>query len=100
MNTSTHGSFTGHYVYNVYVNDNVVYVGKGVGQRYMHPISGKSSCSLLNRDFFNGENIKVICTHNNLTKSEVSEIEKIRIADSAYVAQVEGRQFYNVQGVS
>ena len=34
--------------------DNVLrYVGKGTGDRFKHCNSGKSTCALLNRDYFN-----------------------------------------------
>jgi hypothetical protein len=48
-----------YYVYLVFVDDDLRYIGKGKGDRYKHAISGASSVAELNRDFFNGCHIEV-----------------------------------------
>lgn len=47
------------YVYLVFVDKGLKYVGKGCGTRYKHALSGSSSVPELNRDFFAGKNIEV-----------------------------------------
>ena len=91
------GQFTGNYVYSVFVDGEKKYIGRGVGLRYMHPLSGKSSCALLNRDFFKGRLIQVVCTHNNLSKRHAVSIEAEMIGYLVYLALHDGEEVYNKQ---
>jgi hypothetical protein len=65
-----------YYVYVVFVDAEVKYVGKGKGDRYKHPISGSSSCVELNRDFFNGRCIEVRFAGENLTEDKALNMER------------------------
>ncbi len=48
-----------YYVYKVYVEGTLRYVGKGKGMRYKHAVSGRSSSVQLNRDYLEGKGIQV-----------------------------------------
>lgn len=48
-----------YYVYFVYHKNEIVYIGKGNGNRYKHVTSGKSHVSGLNNLHFAGEDLKV-----------------------------------------
>lgn len=56
------------YVYECRVDGVLRYVGMGKGNRYKHCMSGKSSCSELNRDFHEGKEITVIKVKEKMTK--------------------------------
>ena len=60
-----------YYVYFVFVEGTLRYIGKGKKDRYKHPISGTSSCAELNRDHFAGKCIEVRLGARNLTDAEV-----------------------------
>ena len=72
-----------YYVYCAYgVNNEILYIGKGSGNRYQHCNSGISSNKALNRYYFaNGEGacIKVRKLHTNLTNSEAIRLETLEI---------------------
>ena len=72
-----------YYVYCAYgVNNEILYIGKGSGNRYQHCNNGISSNKALNRYYFaNGEGacIKVRKLHTNLTNSEASRLETLEI---------------------
>lgn len=59
-----------YYVYFVFVNGTLRYIGKGKKDRYKHPVSGASSCAELNRDHFAGKCVEVRLAARNLTESE------------------------------
>ena len=59
-----------HYIYYVYYNERVVYVGRGKGKRYLHPNSGKSSCRELNRLHFEGVEFAVKIIVDGLSYEE------------------------------
>ena len=64
------------YVYFVYVDGVVRYIGKGSGDRWKHAISGSSSVAELNRDHFSGKFIEVrICKDEWLTESRAFQVE-------------------------
>ena len=48
-----------YYVYICVVDNMLKYIGKGRNTRWEHCVSGRSSCALLNRDYFRGKHIKV-----------------------------------------
>lgn len=75
------------YVYVAYgVNSEVLYVGKGSGNRYKHCLSGASNCAAINRYFFqNGEDgsitvdiIKYFCTNKAALEYEVEKIVELK----------------------
>tara|TARA_R100000541_G_C1897352_1_gene84057 strand:+ start:80697 stop:80990 length:294 start_codon:yes stop_codon:yes gene_type:complete len=76
FNRNFWGSFEGNYVYAVKVDGVNRYIGRGVGARYKHPLSGKSSCVQLNRDLFEGKHIQVWAVEDNLSKEEAIKLEK------------------------
>lgn len=67
-----------YYVYACIVNGELVYVGKGKNNRYLHCTSGTSSCMELNRDLFKygAHNFKVLKVVDLLTEQEALEMEK------------------------
>lgn len=64
-----------YYVYEVTVDSEIRYVGKGSGDRYKHVVSGSSSVPMLNRDFFDGKNIEVFIVAEGLTEESANKIE-------------------------
>lgn len=64
-----------YYVYACYVDDELRYIGMGKGARYKHCISGKSSCSELNRDFHAGKVLRVEKIETKLTQREAANLE-------------------------
>ena len=51
--------------------DNVLrYVGKGTGDRFKHCNSGKSTCALLNRDYFNDCKFNIVIYKDGLTEKD------------------------------
>lgn len=70
------GSFEGNYVYAVKVDGVNRYIRRGVGARYKHPLSGKSSCVQLNRDLFEGKDIQVWVVEDSLSKEDAVKLEK------------------------
>ena len=74
---------TEYYVYGAYgIHGELLYIGKGSGNRYQHCNSGISSNKALNRYYFaNGEGmcIKVRKLHTNLTNGEASHLETLEI---------------------
>lgn len=64
-----------YYVYICYVDSEPKYIGMGKGKRYLHCVSGKSSCSELNRDFHAGKSLVVEKIEEELTQQEASALE-------------------------
>lgn len=65
-----------YYVYMVFVDGHLRYVGKGKKERYKHAISGTSSCPELNRDFFQEKCIEVRISASKLTEKEALSLEE------------------------
>ena len=82
-----------HYVYVAYgVEGGVLYVGKGIGDRYKHCNSGISSNYLLNRHHFNsnyngGMTVDIVKTFDNDTDALIYEKELIFKLDPLYNKQ-------------
>lgn len=74
------------YVYECRVDGVLRYVGMGKGNRYKHCMSGKSSCSELNRDFHEGKEITVIKVKEKMTKFDalMHEFELIMNNEGLY----------------
>jgi hypothetical protein len=66
----------GYYVYMCYINNRLVYVGKGTKQRYLHPNSGRSSVIEFNAMFFLGRTVDVKIYKDSLTAQEAKSLEK------------------------
>jgi len=65
-----------HYVYVVKFSDEIVYIGKGIGKRYLHVTSGTSHCKELNRLYFEGATVTVEIHKDNLSSEDALSIEK------------------------
>lgn len=82
-----------HYVYVAYgIDGDVLYVGKGIGDRYKHCDSGISSNYLLNRHHFNssyngGMIVDIVKTFDNDTDALIYEKELIFKLDPLYNKQ-------------
>lgn len=70
-----------YYVYVCKVDGEIKYVGMGSGLRYKHCTSGTSSCAELNRDYFEGKELKVEKLYKKLTKEEAERIEEEMISE-------------------
>lgn len=85
--------YSKHYVYVAYgINGDVLYVGKGVGDRYKHCDSGISSNYLLNKHHFNstyngGMTVDIVKTFDNDTDALIYEKELIFKLDPLYNKQ-------------
>lgn len=65
-----------YYVYVCKKDDQVVYVGKGIGGRLNHCINGKSSCSGLNQAVARGDNLSVEKIADGLTEEMAIYLEE------------------------
>jgi dihydroneopterin aldolase len=65
-----------HYVYVCKLKDRVIYVGKGVGDRIKHCLSGKSSSEELNKLYSDGEPLSVEKVAENLTEEMATHLEE------------------------
>ncbi len=63
------------YIYTVYVDGVLKYIGKGVGDRYLHPISGLSHVKELNKHFYTGCHIYTCIVEDELTEDDALNIE-------------------------
>jgi hypothetical protein len=70
-----------YYVYVCKVDGVPKYVGMGKGGRWKHCVSGKSSCSELNRDYHAGKELLVEKVKEGLLQEEAEFLE-VRIIDS------------------
>lgn len=68
-----------YYVYQAFVDGELKYIGKGKGKRYLHCLSGASSCPELNRDFHSGKKIEVIKYKEGIPESEAEGLEMLLI---------------------
>lgn len=63
-----------HYVYGVKHKGEIVYVGKGVGRRYLHTCNGRSHNKELNRIYFcEGEKVEVFIILSGITDSKQAQ---------------------------
>jgi hypothetical protein len=76
-----------YYVYAAFgVNDELLYIGKGSGNRYKHCLSGASNCRDINRYYFqNGEAgcirvkiLKKLLSNNEALHYEIAKIKKLK----------------------
>lgn len=80
-----------YYVYFVCVNDKIVYVGKGSGDRYKHAVSGSSSVPELNKHFFSGDKIEVYEVYSGLSEEDAFYYE----SEFVYVLKYHTSNLYN-----
>lgn len=73
-----------YYVYIVFVDGKVRYIGKGTKERWKHALGGASTVPYLNRDFFEGKKIEVKCFREFIQEKEALSIEKNLIGIFAY----------------
>lgn len=64
-----------YYVYVCHVDGVLRYIGMGKGSRFSHCVSGKSSCSQLNKDFHDGKELVVTKVAEKLTRADAQAIE-------------------------
>jgi len=64
-----------HYVYIVKLKGEVIYIGKGKHDRYLHPNSGTSHNREMNRLHFQGAVFDVEFAKENLTNEEAEKLE-------------------------
>lgn len=64
-----------YYVYLVRYKGSIIYIGKGKGNRYLHPTSGQSNNKELNRLYFSGETVEVSIHKEGITNEEAATIE-------------------------
>lgn len=64
-----------YYVYAVFVDNALKYIGKGKGDRYLHTTSGCSHVYGLNESYFKGKLIEVGIIKENLEEREALELE-------------------------
>lgn len=64
-----------HYVYIVFVDRNIRYIGKGCGDRYVHAISGTSHVWELNKAYFSDSVIEVLCYADTLSHENAIALE-------------------------
>lgn len=72
-----------HYVYIAKLGGEVIYIGKGIGRRYLHPTSGCSHSKELNRLHFAGEDVTVEIHTDDLSEQEAFQLEKLLIKEFA-----------------
>ena len=65
-----------HYVYAVYIEGVLRYVGKGSGKRIEHCTSGTSSNYSLNKAHFEGKRMQVVKIAKNLSNIESLDLER------------------------
>lgn len=73
-----------YYVYTATVDGILRYIGKGKGNRIDHCTSGKSTCALLNRDWWEGYHFIVEKVAENLTDQEAVELERKLINENKH----------------
>ncbi len=64
-----------YYVYEVLVDGVVRYIGMGRGNRYLHAVSGKSSCVELNEDYFDNKIIAISKAITDVTENVAAKEE-------------------------
>ena len=69
----------GCYIYYIWQDDKIVYVGRGNRFRYKHANSGRSTCRELNRLHFLGVKFRVTIEEQGLTYEESKRQEKIHM---------------------
>lgn len=86
-----------HYVYLVFVDRNLRYIGKGQKDRYTHAISGISHVWELNKAYFSDAVIEVVCYAEGLSHENALSLEDSLIS---LWSCAEGRNLYNTKSIN
>jgi hypothetical protein len=81
----------GHYVYIAKTGGEIVYIGSGKEQRYMHCIDGRSSNYDLNRLHFSKYKVEVEIFKEGLTKREALDLELSLIRKHNPICNISGK---------
>lgn len=86
-----------YYVYVVFVDKQLKYIGKGKEKRFEHACSGCSTVFGLNRDYFEGKLIEVGIAKDKMSETEALKLETamIRTFGGSY-----GISLYNIHNAS
>ena len=87
-----------YYVYACKVDGTIRYIGKGLGERYMHCLGGRSTCKGLNRDYYAGKKLEVEFLYEGLTEQEALRRERREIKSrkgQLYNKAMNQRDMYN-----
>lgn len=71
-----------YYVYVAYLDDSLVYIGRGQSDRYLHLNSGTSSSYIANKAHFEGKSVTVEFVKKGLTKEDSQELEIFLIKEA------------------
>lgn len=87
----------GYYVYSVYVDNVLIYIGKGVGLRWTHTISGTSHVYELNEAHFSNRDVRVEIVYEGLDTDIAHALEQSLITTTPYLAnkRTAGNQFFS-----
>lgn len=90
-----------YYVYVGTLNNEIVYVGKGSGDRYLHLNSGTSSSYQANKSHFEGSYVSVSIVERFETSEEALEFETqlIQMYAPKWNYQISGFRPRNIPGV-
>ena len=69
-----------HYVYLVYIDRVLKYIGKGFGSRYQHSLSGTSHVFGLNKAYFQGNTIEVMLYADAMSEKNALNLESSLIS--------------------
>ena len=86
-----------HYVYLVFVDKGLRYIGKGFGDRFSHAISGTSHVWELNKAYFCDSVIEVLCYADKMDSKSALNLEDSLIS---LWANPELQNLYNIKSVN
>lgn len=86
-----------YYVYMVFVDKSLRYIGKGNGGRFTHSVSGTSHVYELNRAYFENSIMEVFCYAEGLSEQNALNLESGLIARYGCY---EAKNLYNSRGIS
>lgn len=86
-----------HYVYLVFVDKYLRYIGKGNGSRFTHAISGTSHVWSLNKAYFTGSMIEVLCYADGLPSDSALNLEDSLIS---LWSCTDSRNLYNTKSIN
>jgi hypothetical protein len=69
----------GNYIYSAFIEDELVYIGRGQRSRYKHCASGASTSFYLNKMFFEGKDIKTCIVIDKLSSEDSEMLETFLI---------------------
>lgn len=95
VKTAINRKKSNYYVYKVFVDGNLKYIGKGTKDRYLHAASGTSNNYELNKAHFEGSTIDTKIVKNGLSDYQARKLERELIAS----AEGLGITLFNIKGV-